>query len=407
MKILCAFGEHAYGDPARGESYEAVNFIPAFQRLGHEVALFDSFSRRHDVDFAALNQRFLKEVDEFRPDVIFTVLMSYEIWTETLDLIRAGSPALIVNWGTDDSWKFSQVSRFLASHVDFHVTTDPAGTRQAEQAGLDNVVRSQWAASQTQLLPPLPSGQCVQGVAFIGNLYGERRAWIEALQARGIAVATFGNGSAYGVVAAADIPKIHNKYMISLNFSNSGRQLSAAGVGRSTQIKARVFEVPGHGGALLTQNAPGLSDYFEMGKEIDVFDDVDGLKNKIEFYLSNPAARDRLAQAGFAKASARHTYDVRFRELLEHVLRAAKPERLRQPWTLDARQLDSLVARHRRVSAIQPIRTLVETLARTVVGRDRAARAARRIVFEGAWRLMGARTFSAAGIPGRLFFAES
>lgn len=33
MKILCVFGRHAYGDPARGEGYEHANFLPAFAAL--------------------------------------------------------------------------------------------------------------------------------------------------------------------------------------------------------------------------------------------------------------------------------------------------------------------------------------------------------------------------------------
>src|SRR6185295_3683838 len=144
MKILCVFGESAYGDAARGDSYEKVNFLPVFQRLGHDVSLFDSFSRREDADFGALNLRFLRHLDDYRPDLVFMVLMSYEIWTETLDLARLGSPAIIVNWGTDDSWKFNQVSRFLIPHLDFHITTDKDAAAQAERAGFSNVVSSQW-----------------------------------------------------------------------------------------------------------------------------------------------------------------------------------------------------------------------------------------------------------------------
>ena len=34
MNILCVFGEHAYGDPARGEGYEYVNFLPCLAETG-------------------------------------------------------------------------------------------------------------------------------------------------------------------------------------------------------------------------------------------------------------------------------------------------------------------------------------------------------------------------------------
>jgi spore maturation protein CgeB len=40
-------------------------------------------------------------------------------------------------------------------------------------------------------------------------------------------------------------------------------------------------------------------------------------------------------------------------------------------------------------------------------GRRRGARAARRFLFELSWRIAGARTYSASGWPGRIFYRES
>ena len=126
MKILCVLGQHNYGDPARGEGYEYTNFLPALRRLGHEVVFFESFSRDHYRDFADLNRQFLEAVQAEAPDVILCVLLSYEIWLETLELIRSGSNAILINWSTDDSWKYEQFSRFIAppfhvfGHKDYH-----------------------------------------------------------------------------------------------------------------------------------------------------------------------------------------------------------------------------------------------------------------------------------------------
>jgi spore maturation protein CgeB len=105
MNILCVFGEHAYGDPARGEAYEYVNFLPALRRLGHRVSFFESFSREPYADFKVLNRALLQRVEETSPDVVFCVLMQYEVWIETMRLIRKSGP-LLVNWSTDDSWKY-------------------------------------------------------------------------------------------------------------------------------------------------------------------------------------------------------------------------------------------------------------------------------------------------------------
>lgn len=176
---------------------------------------------------------------------------------------------------------------------------------------------------------------------------------------------------------------------------------------RSRQIKARVFEVPGAGGALLTQVADGLSDYFHVGLEIDTFDRLDGLAAKAKYYLMNPIIRDRLAWAGHKRIIAEHTYDRRFGSLLDYVHSNVAPERRQRPWRIDAGRLQTLIDRHRNTKTIRPLRLAIEAIARALVGRERDARAARRVVFEASWRMAGKRTFSAAGLPGRLFFRES
>ncbi len=97
MKILCVFGQHNYGSPERGEGYEYSNFLPALRRLGHEVVFFESFDRSCYVDFADLNLRLLETVQREAPDAILFVLMSYEIWLETLTTLRESSGAVLIS----------------------------------------------------------------------------------------------------------------------------------------------------------------------------------------------------------------------------------------------------------------------------------------------------------------------
>ncbi len=85
---------------------------------------------------------------------------------------------------------------------------------------------------------------------------------IARLNEYGIGVSCFGYGWPSGSLAAEKIPQIMRKSIISLNFANSRGQ---------NQIKARTFEVPGAGGFLLTEYAPGLEKFYSIGKEIDVF----------------------------------------------------------------------------------------------------------------------------------------
>lgn len=404
MKILCVFGRCNYGDPVRGEGYEFTNFLPALRTLGHEVSLFDSWDKSAYPTFADLNRDFLRRVDREKPDVIFSVLMSYELWSETLDIIRSSSSAIIINWGTDDSWKYEQFAHFIAPHLDCYATTYPEAMSKAQKKGWNNFVLTQWAASRHLLAEPLPARQCKHQVTFIGSAYGNRRKWIEDLGARGIRVECFGYGWPTGPVGTADLQRIYRESVLILNFGDSGLHLKGLLPYRSRQIKARVFEVPGAGGCLLTEPAQHLDQYFRIGEEIVVFEGVDELADRIRYLLANLDARDAIARQGFDRVRSEHTYDQRFSSLFGSVMtRQASGNRASMDWE----SFEAAANRHSLGVGLSMVRGILVTLAQLMFGPRRGPRAARRLVFELSWRLFGSHTYSAAGWPGRMFYKES
>jgi len=408
VKALCVLGQHNYGDPARDLGYEYVNFLPALTQLGYDVTHFESFDRTPYSDFADLNRRLLQAVERMQPDLVLCVLMGYEVWTETLDLIRRTSRALLLNWGTDDSWKYEQYARFIAPHLDCYATTHPEALEKARRDGLKNFALSQWAASDAALARPLPAAQCRFRVSFIGSAYGNRRTHIEELRRRGIEVDCFGHGWSNGPVPAADIPRIMRESVISLNFGDSATQLRGLRPYRSRQIKARVFEVSGAGGFLLTENAMHLSDYYRPGEEIETFDSRDELADKIRYYLDRTDLRDRIAVAGHERTRREHTYTRRFAALLDKAMTMRSATRTQSvPPRVADESFESLCVRHRVTPPLRLLRTLLSAPARMLFGAQRGPRAARRVLFELSWRLAGAHTYSAAGWPGRVFYRES
>ena len=412
MKILCIFGEHNYGDPKRGIGYEYANFIPAFHRLGHEVLFFESFNRDAYKSFADLNYRFLKAVEENKPDIIFCVLMGYELWAETLAMVRSVSDAAIVNWSTDDSWKYEQFSQFVIPSFDLYATTYPEAVEKAKRAGHGHVILTQWAANAQQLTEPLSAANCRWDVSFIGTAYGNRKKWISDLAARGIHVSCFGHGWQNGPVAAEAIPEIVRRSKISLNFGDSGWVFKRLTPYRSRQIKARVFEVPGYGGFLMTENADHLENFYQPGKEIVLFSGIGSLETKIRYYLNHPEQRDKIAWAGHSKTRQVHTYDQRFEILFDmaRILRAnrsAKTGYNHEFRAIDFVQFQRVAEMHRPSLLLKGIRQLMIALCNLVWGPTRGRRAARRILFEISWRLCGKKTYSVRGWPGRIFYRES
>lgn len=391
MKILCAMGQHQYGDPSRGIGTEYAAFIPALRNLGHQVEYFEIWNREAYVDLAELNRTFLRMAAQISPDLILAIPMNYELWIETIQEIKANTGAIIVCWTTDDSWKYREVSKFIGGAYDLITTTYSDVLPLYNRDGIQNVHLTQWAANSQTLHPPLKASECTYPVSFVGAAHGDRKQRIKALLQKGIRVACFGHGWPAGSVSATDISNIMRRSVISLNFANSKG---------ANQIKARTFEVPGAGGFLLTESAPRLDLFYCIGKEIDTFNGIDELAGKIQFYLSRPSVRDSMAEAAFARTRAEHTYEHRLQALLEDVRIARNNIKNNNQLPLS---FEAIVRSHQLTTPLKMLRKVLLTLCSFIWGDVRGPRAARRLIFELSWRIMGEKTFRAAGWPGRMF----
>lgn len=410
MKILCAFGQHNYGTPERGHSYEYANFLPALRCLGHDVVHFETWNKSSYRDFSQLNRAFLEAVSGEQPDVVFCVLLNYEIWLETLVEVRTNSKAALVNWGTDDSWKYDSFSRHVAPAFDLYVTTSREALDRARHEGHDNFRLSQWAASGIALHQPVKAAECQYQVSFVGSAYGNRPSWISKLKELGIEVSCFGHGWERGAVASEEISRIIRNSVISLNFGDSGLVLKGFRIMRNRQLKARTFEVPGAGGFLLTEETPELSQYYDIKNEIVAFDGIADLERKIRFFLAHPEVRDEIATNGHRRTLREHTYEQRFQIILGAVeeLRARRIGSARAPsGGQNSVRFEDVSGCHRAGAFLLLLRWLLTSVFAPFFGKRRGARAARRLVYEVSWRLVGRRTYTAAGLPGRLFYKDS
>lgn len=396
MKILCVVSKYNYGDPKLGLGVEYVAFVSALQNLGHEVLHFDSLDCCMHSSPVALNKALLHTVAEERPDIVLTVQRDYELWIETLHAIHAAYGCLTITWATDDSFKFNKVSRFIGRHYNAITTTYDYRLKDYREKGISNVIATQWAANSAWLQPPLRASECAFQVSFVGANYGERGAIIKKLRSHGIHVECFGRGWPNGPIETADFPRIIRESVISLNFSAG---YEGKGVNKN-QIKARTFEIPGAGGFLLTEYSLGIEKYYELGKEVICFRSADELAGIIKYFLSHPQERDEIAKAGFSRTQREHTYERRF----EIILNALSKVNAKLPVSNEETNLKDAITRYESSNALlKALRWSLLKAGTTVWGTERGTKAARRLLFEASWRVFGERTFTASGLPGRLF----
>jgi spore maturation protein CgeB len=93
----------------------------------------------------------------------------------------------------------------------------------------------------------------------------------------------------------------------------------------ATNNHARIFDCLASGGFMLTwwthedDQAGGLADLFEVGKEIEVFRSKEELREKVCYYLQHDDIRRSVALKGYERVLREHTYAHRMRQVLDIV----------------------------------------------------------------------------------------
>ena len=261
-----------------------INFYEPLKEICSNSINYNYVERLGPIGKQAMNDEVVSLVDREKPDYVFYIPYQDHIDIFTLDKIKMLG-AKTIAWFSDDHWRFDNYSKFIAPHVFCSITTHKHALEKYRELGL-NVIKSQWAANQDHY-KKIPS-QFLYDVSFVGQNYGRRREHLSYLKDKGVPLVVFGRG--FGTfLEFNNIIKVFNASKINLNLSGSSSDDSIK------QIKGRFFEVPISGGFLLTEYADGIEEYFEIGKEIECFEDRREAVEKIQYYLTYEDKRMEIA----------------------------------------------------------------------------------------------------------------
>lgn len=84
-------------------------------------------------------------------------------------------------------------------------------------------------------------------------------------------------------------------------------------------VPLRVFDIMGVGGFMLSSYQPEIEELFTIGRDIEVFHDIDELHDKVSFYLSNERARLQIALNGYKLVSEKYSYDKALGSILAKI----------------------------------------------------------------------------------------
>lgn len=104
-----------------------------------------------------------------------------------------------------------------------------------------------------------------------------------------------------------EMPKIFHASRINLNITMRPIE---------TGLSQRIWDVLGCAGFLLTNWQAEIPEYFEIGKELETYESMEELEQKVQYYLTHDDERIEIALAGYEKVARLHTYELRVAEMI-------------------------------------------------------------------------------------------
>lgn len=324
MKVLFVDMQYDYGQKSRGiNAIGLLGFKKAIENLGHTVEPFFYDDYLHGNN-EKLQNDLLTKASELKPDLIFFCLFRDQFKVETLQKLKAKYKTM--NWFGDDTWRFDNFTNKYAPYFTYCITTDKYSIPKYSKIESTRVIRAQWAAIDDERF--FDNKQYKYDVSFVGGFNTYRNWFVNVLKKNGIEVHCFGNGWKNGPLSNDAMIELFQTSRINLNLSNStsydiryllSNPKNIAHTLKSkkqiSQIKARNFEINYYGGFQLTDYAPTIEEYYNLGKEIACYSTPEEAVLQIKYYLQNEAEREAIKVAGHRRAKEGYTYTGQFRKI--------------------------------------------------------------------------------------------
>jgi spore maturation protein CgeB len=310
--------------------------LDALRNLGHEAAIVDTnvvgtnwgriskalASRTIDIFVREPERRadrkLLRKIEEFSPTLILVILGS-QLSPKTVLRLRKATKAPIVCWCQDqmttlgrqyllgagydaiflkDRYMQDLFSRMITS-TSFHYLPEACNPRVHRRLELtaDDMLRF----------------GCDVGIAC--TLYYYRQEILQQL--REFDLKLWGTVPDWLLYRLRERPKGREIFMDDKARAARGARicLNTLHFAEVDGLNSRAFELAGCGGFQILTSRPVLREHFLPGIEVESFESIGELIEKIRHYLRHPDSAASIAERGQKRAHAAHTYEHRLQEI--------------------------------------------------------------------------------------------
>ncbi len=315
IKVLFACTKFSNGNALRGYDYGWWNQYDALCRFENvHVQFFDYVTEAQQRGVAGMSDRLLEIVGKEHPDVFFfsPYDMHADILHNTLQSITDDSDTQTVVWMNNDRLNFDSAAQLWKPCVNYIITTSLEASRRYKKAGFGHkIINSQWAFNPFTYRTTSLSR--TRDISFVGAAQGNRAEIIGKMRQSGLRVDVFGaDWPEEMFIPFYDMPRVFSQSRINLN-------LCEMPAGTDQLINRRNFEIPGCGGFLLTTTAENMETYYEPDKEVVIATSPEELIEKSNYYLAHEGERANIAQRGYERTLAEHTWTRRLADIFKHI----------------------------------------------------------------------------------------
>lgn len=306
--------------------WEQNDLVPELARIA-STRVLDLHPKLKDQPFSELPKLVVAAIREFAlahpdysPDVILFYARPVLLSDEVFHLLRSQWRCPLLGMNLDDKREFFPLRIFAgrddnyqhwAAKFDLNITNCLPATEWYRERGL-SVIYSPSGVHQPAGMAPPNSSDFKHVFGFLGSIKPEREALIRQLQRAGVPIKLFGRGwpESQWVDDARALFRA-TQLNLGIGLASPSKTL--------TTVKGRDFECPGVGGCYVTTFNWELPLHFEIGKEILCYRSVEELVELYAYYHKRPEACLKIAQAGWRRCAAEHTWELRFRRILREV----------------------------------------------------------------------------------------
>jgi spore maturation protein CgeB len=270
-----------------------------------------------------LVRRLSNEIINFDPDLL---LVTYDyLYSDQIEKLKSLSQVKIALWSPDSvATVASGRSHFMNAAYDALFFKDPFIVNNLKHTlGLNTFYLPECFNHRTHKFEGVISEKFKVDITTAGNLHSYRVAFFRNLNLDNLKITIWG----FDAPSWLNSSKIKHLYMGRPIYNAEKAQVFLGAkivinnllISEVEGVNVRTFEAAGIGAFQLVDYRPGIEDLFKIGEEIITFSGMVDLREKINFYLSRPELRKKIADQGKIRALKEHTYEIRLKSMLKHI----------------------------------------------------------------------------------------